>query len=73
MTAQTAKYGFDAARLYRPQDEQMRQIASVNQLTQWRFHKRNGPPFIRVGTKIFYAGADIIRWLDENRVEPEAA
>lgn len=60
-------FGFDSERLYRPQDDEMRQIGSVGQLAQWRFHNR-GLPFIRVGTKIFYAGADIIRWLDQCRV-----
>ena len=61
-------FGFDAERLYRPSDEAMRQIGSVGQLAQWRFHQRTGPPFIRVGTKIFYAGEAIISWLNKNRV-----
>ena len=61
-------YGFDFERLYRPQDDEMRQIASVAQLAQWRHHKRTGPPFIRVGTKIFHAGEAIVSWLNKNRV-----
>ena len=62
-------YGFDRERLYRPQDKEMRQIASVGQLSQWRHHKRTGPPFIRAGKTIFYAGKDLIDWLNKNRVE----
>ena len=64
-------FGFSAARLYRPQDEQMRQIASVGQLSQWRFHKR-GLPFIQIGKNVYYSGHDLIRYLNEQRVEPRA-
>ena len=66
-------FGFNPEKPYRPSDPEMRQIASPGQLAQWRHLGRTGPPFIRVGSKIFYAGGDLIRWLEENRVEPAAA
>ena len=69
-------FGFDPERLYRPSDPELRAIASVGQLSQWRHHNR-GPAFIKAETKVFYAGADLIRWLEENRVrtpdQPAAA
>ncbi len=62
-------FGFDESRLYRPADPEMRTIASPGVLSQWR-HFARGPSYIRVNSKIFYAGSDVIRWLQEHRVEP---
>ena len=56
MSSAQPTFGFDPERLYRPQDEQMRQIASVGQLSQWRFHKR-GLPFIQHRQKCVLLGA----------------
>ena len=72
MSAPPEKYGFDPARLYRPQDEAMRQLGSVSQLATWRCRKM-ALPYMVVGGKVFYAGADIIRHLNERRVKPRAA
>lgn len=63
------QYGFESERLYRPRDGEMRQLASVGQLAQWRFHGR-GPAYMKIGPRVVYAGTDVIRWLEENRVEP---
>ena len=71
MSSAQPTFGFDPERLYRPQDEQMRQIASVGQLSQWRFHKR-GLPFIQIGKNVYYSGADVVQFLNEQRVEPRA-
>ena len=71
MSSAPLTFGFDPERLYRPQDERMRQLATVGQLSQWRFHKR-GLPFITVGGNIYYAGADLIHFMSEQRVEPRA-
>lgn len=65
-------YGFDPDRLYRATDPEMRAIASPGVLNQWRFHGR-GPVYVKAGTKVFYAGRDLIAWLDASRVEPSAA
>ena len=71
MSSAQPTFGFDPERLYRPQDERMRQIASVGQLSQWRFHQR-GLPFIQIGKNVYYAGHDLISYLNEQRVEPRA-
>ena len=62
-------YGFDPHRLYRAADPEMRAIASPGVLSQWRFHGR-GPVYLKVAGKVFYAGQDLVAWLDANRVEP---
>lgn len=64
-------HGFDKDKLYRPKDPEMRQIASESQLAQWRHYQR-GLPFSRIGQNVYYSGADIIRYLRENRVEPQS-
>ena len=65
------RYGFDEEQLYRAADPAMRNIASEGVLSQWR-HFNRGPAFIRANRKIFYAGNDIIDWLEANRVDPTA-
>ena len=64
-------FGFNPDRLYRPADPEMRNITSVAQLSQWRFYGR-GPDFIKYGNKVYYAGADLIAWLEKHRVQPAA-
>ena len=71
MSSAQPTFGFSSERLYRPQDERMRQLATVGQLSQWRFHKR-GLPFIQIGGSIYYSGADLIEFLNSQRVEPHA-
>ena len=70
------KYGFDPERLYRTADSELRSIASPGVLCQWRHYGR-GPSFIKAGDKVFYAGRDLIAWLDRHRVatsdQPAAA
>lgn len=65
-------YGFDPDKLYRASDPAMRQIATEGVLAQWRHYGR-GPAFIRMAGKIFYAGRDLIEWIESNRIEPPAA
>lgn len=71
MTAEQATYGLDPDRFYRPRDDEMRKFASVDQLAQWR-HQGIGLPWHKIGQKIYYSGADLIRYLNEVRVEPQA-
>jgi len=52
---------------YRPKDPELRQIAAVQTLAAWR-HKRRGPRYTRSGSRILYRGADLLAWLDNNRV-----
>lgn len=71
MDATTEAYGFKKDRLYRPQDDKMREIASVGQLAWWR-HSKRGLPYHRIAGNIYYSGNHIIRYLNEQRVEPRA-
>lgn len=60
---------FDPDQLYCPQDDAMRLIATVGTLAVWR-HEGRGPPYLRVGNRILYSGADLNAFLDACRVEP---
>ena len=63
---------FDPDRYYKPQDEEMRQIATVATLAQWRYSGTSGPPYIKIGGsgRVIYRGSDLVEWLDKNRVTP---
>lgn len=41
-------------------------------LRSWRY-QGEGPPYIRVGSKILYRRGDVDAWLDGNRVVPQGA
>ncbi len=45
---------------------------SISTIISWRF-KRVGPPYLRVGKKIFYRRGDLIQWLEGCLVDPEGA
>ena len=63
---------FDPDRYYKPQDEEMRQIATVGTLAQWRYSGTSGPSYIKIGSsgRVIYRGSDLVEWLDKNRVTP---
>lgn len=63
---------FDPEKFYRPQDEEMRKVASVGTLAQWRYRGNVGPPYIKIGGggKILYEGRALNDWLAAHRVEP---
>ena len=64
---------FDPNRLYRPLDKEMRQIAALATLTQWR-HKGIGPSYIKLGKKsVAYSGAVLNEWLAEQTVQTKKA
>lgn len=56
---------------YRPSADELRQIAAVQTLAAWR-HKKIGPPYILSGSRVLYKGADLIAWLNANRVNTQA-
>lgn len=62
-------FGFDPDRLYRPSDPAMRALASPGVLSQWRHHGR-GPAYRKIAGKVFYSGADLIAYIERQRVEP---
>lgn len=55
---------------YRPKDPELRQIAAEQTLAVWR-HKGRGPAYTMSGSRILYKGADLLAWLDGNRVATE--
>ena len=61
----------EAGKHYRPQARELRTIAQIQTLAAWR-HQNEGPPYSKVGSGIVYAGTDILAWLKEHRVVPEA-
>jgi hypothetical protein len=55
---------------YRPRDPELRQVAAIQTLAAWR-HKGVGPAYTMSGARILYKGADLLAWLDANRVVTE--
>ena len=60
---------FDPERLYSPSASELRQIATVGTLAQWR-HRGFGPNYTRVGSGIRYYGRVLNQWLDSRVVRP---
>lgn len=63
---------FNPESYYRPSSPQMRDIAAEQTLARWRC-EGVGPAYIKIGGRILYLGADVIKWLKAHRVEHEAA
>ena len=63
---------FHPDRYYRPNDPKMRIIGTVGSLALQR-HEGRGPPFYKLGARIFYKGADLNAYIEERRVDPSAA
>ncbi len=61
---------FDPDRHYRPQDEEMRLIARVTTLKQWR-HEKRGPRYTKSGSRVLYLGRDLNAYLDARLVETD--
>ena len=62
---------FQEDAFYRPNDNALRLIATVGTLAQWR-STGTGPRFIKLapgkGSRVLYAGTDLLSWLAEKRV-----
>ncbi len=61
-----------AEKLYTPKEVEAMNIAKINTLARWRMEGRE-LPFIKAGTRVLYAGKDILDWIESNRVRPETA
>ena len=60
---------------YPPDAPEMRILGAVQTLARWRCECK-GPNFHRAGSRILYRGADVLAYLEANRIEtgsPEAA
>ena len=62
---------FDDSRYYSAADEAMRFIGTVGTLSVWR-RRGLGPPFFKIGRRVFYLGSDLNQWCDSQRVIPHA-
>ena len=63
---------FNPDKLYLTSDPALRVIARVSTLAHWRSEGR-GPAFIRLGSRIGYAGAALNEWLAARTVQPTVA
>jgi len=56
------------SKYYRPKDPELRQIAAAQTLAAWR-HQGRGPAYTLSGSRVLYKGADLLAWLDTNRIQ----
>ncbi len=55
---------------YTPASHELRAIGAVQTLARWR-HEGVGPPYMKIGARVVYRGADILAWLEAKRICPE--
>ena len=60
---------FDPRKLYLTADPALRGLAPYSTLAHWRSEGR-GPAFIKIGSRVAYAGCDLNAWLADRRIEP---
>ena len=58
---------FEPQRIYDDSDPELNIIAGRSKRAQWR-HRRVGPAFIKCGRRVKYAGSDLNKWIDQNRI-----
>ncbi len=68
---QITEVPFQLGDYYPPKDVAAKGIAAEQTLAQWR-HLRKGPAYIKVGSRVLYPGADLLAWLNAQRVETRA-
>lgn len=61
----------EAQKLYTPKEVAEMKIATKDTLARWRMEKQY-LPFIKAGSKVLYKGADIIAFLEANKISPIA-
>jgi hypothetical protein len=63
---------FDSNRTYILGDPELAVLGTREKLAQWR-HRMVGPPWIKIGRKVAYLGADLNAWLAAHRTDPANA
>ncbi len=63
---------FEDDKLYLTDDPALRVLGPYSTLAHWR-SEGWGPAYVKIGSRVAYAGRDLNAWLDERRVEPQAA
>lgn len=56
---------------YTPRDPQMKRLGSEKTLANRRAAKE-GPPFSKIGARIFYKGSDVLAHLEAAKINPAA-
>lgn len=62
---------FEHKRTYVLGDPELEVLGTREKLAQWR-HRRVGPPWIKIGRKVAYLGADLNAWLSAQRTDPNS-
>ena len=57
---------------YPSKHEVLKTLAARQKLAQWR-NERRELPYYKVGSRIFYKGEDLLKFIEAKRVEPQAA
>ena len=60
---------FDPERIYLNGDPELLVLGRPSTLNHWRC-QGEGPPFIRLGSRIGYRGQDLLDWLEGRTVRP---
>ena len=63
---------FDPGTLYLTTDPTLKLIGAPSTLAHWRCEGK-GPPFVKLGGRVAYRGADLNAWIDSQTVRPAAA
>lgn len=60
---------FDDDRLYMNGDAALTAIAKPSTWNHWR-SEGQGPPFVKLGSRVAYRGSDVNEWLRSRTVQP---
>ncbi len=60
---------FEDNRTYVLGDPELNVLGTREKLAQWR-HRMVGPPWVKIGRKVAYLGADLNDWMAANRTDP---
>ena len=60
---------FDSSKLFMTTDPALLVLGRPSTLAHWRSEGR-GPAFIKIGSRVAYAGADLNDWLKSRTVRP---
>ena len=63
---------FDDSKIYLAHDPALVALVPYSTMAHWRSEGR-GPPFIKIGPKVAYRGADLNAWLEVRTVRPTVA
>ena len=56
---------------YRPADPKLAALAKPQTLRVWRSQDK-GPAYLKIGSRVFYTGDALNKWLESRLVEPSA-